>query len=287
LVDELGPTPLEEADLVGPCEQHRDAYPARLALRGCHQCPAHTGRSDLGSDGQAAHLGDIAPQDVKRSVAREPWALCRHHLGDEEVTQVLEDVLHGSHQHATLTGPVADVLEDQRHVLRAGVAHLDGTLRLQLYLPRHDTVEPHRDYSFRAARAAAMAARTRVRAGPPTLSRALTTVSRSSALNTDSSMRSSTERSWSSVSSSSETPLVSASATSLPTTWCASRNGTPDLTRWSARSVALEKPDAAAFRMRSALTRVRGSMAQYSRRLSSAVSRASNSPSLSSCMSLL
>src|SRR5690606_36328667 len=51
LVDELEPAALEEAYLVGPREQHRDADPASLDLGGGHQRPADPGGPDLGRDG--------------------------------------------------------------------------------------------------------------------------------------------------------------------------------------------------------------------------------------------
>ena len=76
-------------------------------------------------------------------------------------------------------------------------------------------------------------------------------------------------------------------ATDRPTMACASRKGTPSRTSASARSVAVEKPLAAAARMRSRFTVMPGSISANTRRQPSSWSQASNTACLSSCMSLL
>src|SRR5680860_186658 len=128
LVDELEAAALEEADLVGPREQQRDAHPPCFDLAGLDQGAANALRPYLRRHCQAAYLGDVAPEDVEGAVAGEAGTVCGHDLGDEEVAQVLEDVLHRPHQHAPLGRPVADVLEDQRHVLGPRMAHGDDLL---------------------------------------------------------------------------------------------------------------------------------------------------------------
>src|SRR5690606_9702895 len=202
LVDEREAAALEEADLVRPGEQHRDADASGLDLGGGDQRPSDPRCPHLRSDGQPTDLGDVAPQDVERAVAGEARTVRRDDLGHEEVPEVLEDALHWAHQHAALTRPVPDVLEDVRHVVRACRSYRDRASRWNLDGPGGDAVETHLPHSSSAACAAATASKTRPRAGPPTLSRASTTVSRSRAAKTDPSIRASTSCICASVSSS-------------------------------------------------------------------------------------
>ena len=74
--------------------------------------------------------------------------------------------------------------------------------------------------------------------------------------------------------------------TSAPVTWCASRNGSPSRrTSQSARSVAVEKPAPAAARSRSGRGVMSAAMPAIAASASISASAASNTCSLSSCMS--
>ena len=82
-------------------------------------------------------------------------------------------------------------------------------------------------------------------------------------------------------------PFFSAIATKAPVTWWASRNGSPaSRTNQSARSVAVEKPEAAAFSRLARFAVMSLTMPVMAASASISVSAASKTCSLSSCMSL-
>src|SRR6056297_153554 len=237
LVDQGEPARLEEADLVRPGEQDRHADPARLGLAGGHQRPAHAAGPYVLRDRQAPHLGDVAPQQVERAVAREgDGPVLVHDLGDEEVAKVLEDVLHRTDEHLALRRPVADVLEDRRHVLCGGVPDPDLAAHRVPGSPASSRSASPAGASSgssasSSARSVAIRSRTRLGAVPPQLVRPATTVSSDSASYTSASIRASSERISSSGSASSGTSRAMAVATMRPTTSCASRNGSPFFAR--------------------------------------------------------